>query len=227
MANARQKYDDANVLLENERWPGVQSTATMALEEVGKALLCGVAILVPAKYREELPFWTIWRSHELKLAIAHLALALLGDRPATTSVDTFIDQLTSAASADNAAKFNSFYVDYDDGVVALPSTVGESAARAMAVKVGNLLDEVEEAFSASNLFALVTATGEDRDVLVNFMRRLMIQAADEAGFLSAIFTEIDAMREGAFEWFETPLVLPPGIEEWEPPQLESRPGDSD
>jgi AbiV family abortive infection protein len=228
MSNARQKYGDAVVLLESGRWSGACSSGTMALEEIGKAILCAVAIIMPPTFRQEFRLWRLWRSHGMKLAAAHLVSVIFTEEQSTVpTLDALMDTITSAANVDNTAKFNSFYVDYDDGRVILPSAVGEATASAIVATVHKVLDEFDGPLSADNLHSLVTAEGADHEVLVKIMRRLMSYAADESGFLESIYADIDALRAGTFDWFSPESVaLPPGLDEWQLPRLESSPQES-
>lgn len=181
IANARQRHDDAQVLVDASRWAAAHSFATLGMEEMGKAFVCGIAIVAPVVVTDGLPFWRMLRSHEGKLFVAHTLLALIeAERPAPSD-DEFVEGVVSAATLDNAAKFNSLYVDYRDGKVVLPSTVDEAGARLMVAQLGKLLDEAGVAFSAGNLRDLVTAEGDDLVALTNIMRRLMSCIAQEVG----------------------------------------------
>lgn len=141
LAHAQQQLDRAQLLLDNRDWPGAYATATLAFEEVGKAVLCTVGMSIPARFQVNDWFWQAFNHHEPKITIARFVLTLF--TAAGTPSQPFeqaIEDLGVSAAADNETKFRALYVGYRDGSVLQPADVGEQEALGMIDNVRRCLD---------------------------------------------------------------------------------------
>jgi len=138
-ANADTLADDAAFLARAGRFPRAHSLAVLAVEEVGKAMLCVVATFPTAEMEQG--FWTEYRKHTSKLAYAHVASTALfgGDGPA-------VEQIATAAAlvdSDAATKLSGLCVDYsDDGRVLTPADLVTEEDALTAIRAARtLVDE--------------------------------------------------------------------------------------
>lgn len=153
--NARDLLADAEILLENQRWPRAHALAVLAGEEAAKAYacVCDVVFGVPKVSRHDLE-----RGHTRKLQLARamtdlvIPLARAGQELLTTAPPT-PTQVEGMAREDNEAKKRGLYVDISaDGSLQRPSDIGESEARAAIASMTDLIswlcfvtsDEVSE-----------------------------------------------------------------------------------
>lgn len=200
IANARAYLKEASILLENEAWARAHSSATLALEEIGKAHLCVSLIWIPEQYRSGFPFWQAFRNHRTKLTFAYIMRAILGDDEPPSSLAGVLESASSAADADNTTKFRGLYVDYEDGALRVPAQVSEAEARAVIARVRLLLHGVGEPYSLSNLLSFISAEGEDRAVIAHMSSRFREMASDEDTFIANLRKELQAMRSGSFDF---------------------------
>jgi len=77
LTHARTKLASAEVLLATGDWPTAHATATLAFEEVGKAMLCLVSMATPERERVNDWFWPAFNNHRPKLTIARFVLDII------------------------------------------------------------------------------------------------------------------------------------------------------
>lgn len=119
-ANARALLGDAELLLENERWPRALALATLAKEEGAKVLMVLLSHMEPSAARAMRQ-----NNHEDKLqAAAATELAFLRD------LDDFhqlVEQVDGATA--HRQKMAAIYVDCRDGTLTTPASVTSEGAR--------------------------------------------------------------------------------------------------
>ncbi|MGH3538754.1 MAG: AbiV family abortive infection protein [Pseudonocardiaceae bacterium] len=177
--NSQRLLTNAELLLDNGSWPVAHALATLALEEVGKSFLCIFASANPEPFRED--FWTAFRSHTVKIQMAHVVLAPLADTTRPRPFFQAIEAFGQAAKADHSTKMRGLYADYQDGTVLNPGDVTEQDARGMVVHARDGLDLLTPfttddgldpefttflAAQSAHLMTLFTSPDGDRDALV-------------------------------------------------------------
>src|SRR6185369_3007249 len=76
---AGEGLEEAEGMLARGRWPLAFSVATLAFEEVGKAIICMMALSMPEDVRAEMPFGEMFTSHTAKITTARFVLTVLGE----------------------------------------------------------------------------------------------------------------------------------------------------
>lgn len=141
LAHAQQQLDRAQLLLGNRDWPGAYAIATLAFEEVGKAVLCTIGMGMPAQFQVNDWFWQAFNNHEPKITIARFVLTLFTSAGTRSQpFDQAIEDLGVMASADHRTKMRALYVGYQDGSVLQPADVGQQDALRMIDNVRGCLD---------------------------------------------------------------------------------------
>ncbi|MFD3700225.1 AbiV family abortive infection protein [Streptomyces sp. NPDC058646] len=141
--NARALLTGAQAVLNEQQWPAAFSIAALALEEVGKAVLCMTMLGMPPAAREEFRpgFNKAFIDHQTKATCTHLVLAVVADEvPAT--LERLLEDVIASARQTNAVKFRGLYVDYTDtGALLKPDDVTEPKAMWMVSTVTTALTE--------------------------------------------------------------------------------------
>lgn len=131
--NALALITDAEILAEADRFPRAYALATLALEELGKADLCLVAMTWPEMPSEE--FWEIFKDHEVKLARAHFKDSFRQPEPYGTMAKQRRKGKKFSRSR-HSQKMRGLYVDYENGRISNPKKITETMARAQIKTVG-------------------------------------------------------------------------------------------
>lgn len=144
LGNAGELLADARILLAVQRAPRAHALATLALEEIGKAYVCLLAVVpvpMPEPFfgpRGQSDFWVAWNSHTDKLSWARAFMELL-IAPAAPAAEV-VSRLGESTRADHVRKMRGLYVDYAGGTVQLPSDVTAAEAEELASDVQAVLD---------------------------------------------------------------------------------------
>lgn len=139
--HARGQLQDAEHLIERERWSPALVTAALGLEEMGKAHLCTSMLAYSPEQRatQATEFWKTFNSHAAKAAIAQTQLMMLTS-PAPPNAATLFADITASAEKVNDAKFRGLYVDVaEDGELTEPDEVAEAHARAVVEQLARVL----------------------------------------------------------------------------------------
>lgn len=148
--NARNLLASARAVRDGQQWPMAFSVAALALEEVGKAVLCTTMLAWPQAVREDFrpKFPKAFNSHEAKAFCAHLALQMVAEE-VPEGLERLMEEAIEAASRTNAVKFRGLYVDYTAaGDILTPEDVTEEQAHQMIVIVEAVLDLSSDAEDA-------------------------------------------------------------------------------
>jgi AbiV family abortive infection protein len=138
--NATGLIEDAEVLSSQGRWARSYALGVLALEEVGKFVLC-VAASTWAAERADV-FWTAFVTHETKLTYARTLLGIWG-LEISTGTTAAIDTAVSSAPGEHQQKMRGLYVDLvDDTTISHPQTVSEEYARRMTADVRQFLNSL-------------------------------------------------------------------------------------
>ena len=142
--NSRRLMDDAELLASRGHWATAYSVAILAFEEVGKAWLSIVAMMVPEDSRAGLPFGDLVSGHIEKLQAAHgmaFMLAFLrGGDEAPESIMQDGDVLEALARDHNLYKQRGIYADIRDGVIWDPARISREQTRSMVGAIRDILD---------------------------------------------------------------------------------------
>lgn len=135
-ANARDLIEDAEILLEKERWPRAYALAVLAYEEFGKGLMALAlaaahpSLMTPARLRE------LKSGHIRKLMSAYEHEAMVGAPELWVTVPQSRENSRDA----NLLKQRGFYIDFrDDGSLRVPSEIGEDDARTLVTRVHKII----------------------------------------------------------------------------------------
>ena len=144
LGNAGDLLADARILLVARSAPRAHTLATLALEEIGKAYVCLLAVVpvpMPEPFfgpRGQSDFWAAWNSHTDKLSWARAFMELL-IAPAGPATEV-VSRLGELTRADHVRKMRGLYVDYAGGAVQLPSEVTAAEAEELVSDVQAVLD---------------------------------------------------------------------------------------
>ncbi|MFF3139250.1 AbiV family abortive infection protein [Streptomyces mirabilis] len=142
--SAGSKLKAATLLLGAQQWAEAHYNAALGFEELGKAHLCLVVVMIPTRYRSELPpreFSEMFNGHGAKAAFGHLVLRGLVDQDTPAAVTDMLADAEAAAAQTNTTKFRGLYVDLGaDGTLLHPSDVAEADARWMVDRLQTLHD---------------------------------------------------------------------------------------
>jgi AbiV family abortive infection protein len=153
LANAKDLLDDAQVLVDAGRFPRALALATLSWEEVSKADLCALAIMLPEITPDY--FWEHFRNHEGKLSRVHAFAGFL--RPESIGhMEEYAKKVKGQSKSTQDLKERGFYVDYRRGKVLLPGQIGEKAARKQIKIVRESLAVADAAFSGEPIGIMFT-----------------------------------------------------------------------
>lgn len=125
-ANAKDLLGEAELLAGARRFPRALALAALSSEEVSKARLCLLAIILPELTPDY--FWDHFRNHAGKLARVQVFADLLQPEP-VGPVDEHVKKVVGRSKSTQDLKERCLYVDYRRGKILLPSQVTERAAR--------------------------------------------------------------------------------------------------
>jgi AbiV family abortive infection protein len=151
LANAHDLLDDAQLLLDAGRWPRAYALATLAWEELSKAQLCVLAVIMAGDMTAE-DFWAEYKTHEGKLGRVLMLADVMSSAP-VGPVTEHASKIGGQARSAQKDKERGLYVDYRRGTVLLPSQVSERAARRRVTEVREALTAAEVMFSPASLAA--------------------------------------------------------------------------
>lgn len=122
VANAQDYLHEAQWLLRRQRWGRAQVFAILGREELGKASVYLLMVLMPGM-RELVPLE--FRDHKAKLVVAEISQRVSAHMvggtqvPGLELIEAFagVGEITGA---DNLAKKRGMYVDFEDGVTYRP-----------------------------------------------------------------------------------------------------------
>jgi AbiV family abortive infection protein len=140
LANAKDLLNDAQLLADAGRFPRSLALATLSWEELSKADLCVIAMVLPEVTSDY--FWENFRDHEGKLARVHAF--------------EWVDGFKALSKSTQNLKERSLYVDFRRGKILLPTQVTEKAARKQIKAVREALDFAERAFSGESVRMMFT-----------------------------------------------------------------------
>jgi AbiV family abortive infection protein len=206
--SAQRYLDDSRVLLDARSWPGAYANATLGIEEIGKATICGTMLALTAEDRAQFNFDKSFNSHVDKLSCAFLVLHLFRLTPTATTSE-MLDMVQRTAIEVNSQKFRGLYVDYIDGAVREPSTeINEAAARARVADLSELVEQYAERYTAELLLEMTNAEGEGRDLMAGMAAQLLaLLDGDE----ETAYPKIQAMFAGmADDTFDLSALIAEG-----------------
>lgn len=142
--NAADLLDEAELLLRNRRWARAYPLSVLAFEEMGKAWMTIVAMMMPDDIRSEWPLTELMATHIDKLVAAlflgrFLSSAAVGEDP-FGAVVAVSENVGTLAGEHNRAKQRGFYVDLAGGEVREPRTVSKAEACGVSATVRTLAD---------------------------------------------------------------------------------------
>jgi AbiV family abortive infection protein len=151
--NAKDLLNDAQLLADAGRFPRALALATLSWEELSKADLCALAMVLP----EVTPgyFWEHFRDHEGKLARVHAFATFMQPKP-IGSVEDWAERVKALSKATQDLKERSLYVDCRRGRILFPSQISERAARKQIKAVREALDFADKAFSGESVKIVFT-----------------------------------------------------------------------
>lgn len=135
--NAAEKLKDAEALFARARWSSAYALAVLALEEVGKAMLCVSAFSNPAAAGQ---LTSDLRKHQVKLeAAVGLVLAINGTED--ESAMGILEQAVAQVPHIHELRMHSLYVDSPDfGVYRTPADVTETDAKRLVGYLSSAVD---------------------------------------------------------------------------------------
>jgi AbiV family abortive infection protein len=192
MRNAGALLDDACLLLDAHRAPRAHALATLALEEIGKASLCMLALLpLPEPFygfRSKGDFWAAWRDHADKLGWALGFLGLIVREP-VGAVTEAIERIGTAACDGHLRKLRGFYVDYSDGKILSPAQVSVAEAQQIVDDAHALLEVAAATWLADGLAGRARDLDQHRDALAGLQEQLAQAVMADADGLVASFRQ--------------------------------------
>ncbi len=191
LRNAGDLLDDARLLLEAGRPPRAHALATLALEEIGKASLCMLALSPgpePFYGSSKGGFWAAWQDHAVKLGWALGFLGLIDREPAGPATEA-IERLQGAARDGHLRKLDGFYVDYRDGKILSPAQVSAAEARQTANDARTLLEVAATSWLADGLADRMRDLDQHRDAIVGLLEQLAQAVVIDADGLLASFRQ--------------------------------------
>ena len=166
LANAKDLLNDAQLLADAGRFPRSLALATLSWEELSKADLCAMAMVLPEVTPDY--FWEHFRDHEGKLARVYAFAAFIQPKP-IGSVGDWAERVKALSKSTQDLKERSLYVDYRRGKILLPSQVTEKAARKQIKAVREALDFADRAFSGESVGIMFTQVNTIAGPLKNSM----------------------------------------------------------
>ena len=162
LSNAHDLLGDAQRLADTGSHPRAHSLATLAWEELSKAQLCLLAMLLSDITPED--FWKSFRSHEGKLARVHAVAGLMRPEP-VGPVSEYVKSVVGQSASAAKQRERGLYVDYRRGRILLPSQIGEQAAKRHIQVVREALAFADSAFILDDLDDMVAQVIDMRDRL--------------------------------------------------------------
>lgn len=192
LRNAGDLLDDARLLLDAGRPPRAHALATLALEEIGKASLCMLALLpVPEPFygsSSKGGFWVAWQDHAAKLGWALGFLGLIVREPAGPAIEA-VERLQGAARDGHLRKLDGFYVDYRDGKILSPAQVSAAEARQIADDARALLEVAAASWLTDGLADRMRDLDQHRDAIAGLLQQLAQAVVIDADGLLASFRQ--------------------------------------
>ncbi|MET9321985.1 AbiV family abortive infection protein [Streptomyces sp. NPDC003038] len=155
--HARELLRAARLVLDAEIWSVAYANAALALEEIGKGVMCTAILPLPdGKRQEEMEaFRARVTDHGAKSFCAQLVLGMAGEG-APDSVEELFKQADRNARRTNKNKFRGLYVDYKNtGHILRPSDITKTQATeliATAEKALAISEGAEDALSRPDLY---------------------------------------------------------------------------
>jgi AbiV family abortive infection protein len=153
LSNAKDLLGDARLLADAGSFPRAYALATLSWEELSKAQLCLLAVLLPEITSEN--FWEGFRDHKGKLSRAHGFAAFMEPVPVGSVAEYAKKVLRGAKSADKQ-KLRALYVDYRRGKIQLPSQITAKVARKQIKAVLEAIAFADSSFSIDSLDNLLS-----------------------------------------------------------------------
>jgi AbiV family abortive infection protein len=147
-ANAEDLISDAELLADAGRFPRAHALATLAHEEIGKAQLCLLAVMLPEITHEE--FWAAFKSHTGKL-IRVTGFGRLSSAEPIGPIAAYAKIVKGQSSSAHTRKLRGLYVDYKGGRVLLPRQVNEKEAKSQIRSADEALALTERPFPLDHL----------------------------------------------------------------------------
>lgn len=164
--NAKDLLSDAQLLADAGRFPRALALVTLSWEELSKADLCALAIVLPEITSDY--FWEHFRDHEGKLARVHAFAAFMQPKP-IGSVEDWTERARVLSKATQDLRERSLYVDCRRGKILLPSQISERVARKQIKAVRKALDFADRAFSGESVRVMFTQVNALASPLKNAM----------------------------------------------------------
>jgi AbiV family abortive infection protein len=161
-ANARDLISDAELLADAGRFPRAHALATLAHEEIGKAQLCLLAVMLPESTPEE--FWDAFTSHTGKL-MRVIGFGRLTSAEPIGPIAEYARTVQGESSSAHARKMRGLYVDYENERILLPSQIKEKDARSQIGSAREALALCERGFPLDRLADSFTQMQPIIDVL--------------------------------------------------------------
>ncbi len=190
MKHASEGMTEAEGMLTRERWHWAFSTATLAIEEIGKAALCLAALGMPEDVRALMPFGAAFTDHKTKIAGARLILTIFGSNSPPPAFETITENIEASARATHQMRLHGMYVNYDDnGDLRLPSEVGEEAARGIVGELSAMLEMIPPSFRLGPL---------DDEELADFFRVFLAEVLGAEELFLATNSEMVSFMQNEF-----------------------------
>jgi AbiV family abortive infection protein len=164
LANAKDLLNDAVLLVNSGSFPRALALATLSWEELSKADLCALAMVLPEITAEQ--FWSHFRDHEGKLIRVHALAGFMRPEP-IGPISGYAKKIRGRSRSTQDLKERGLYIDYRQGKVLLPSQVTESAARKQIKNVREALAIADAAFSGESIEIMFTQLNPLLDPLRN------------------------------------------------------------
>jgi AbiV family abortive infection protein len=205
-ANAGDLISDAELLADVGRFPRAHALATLAHEEIGKAQLCLLAVMLPEITPEE--FWDAFKSHMGKL-IRVTGFGRMTSAEPIGPVAEYAKIVKGQSSSAHTRKLRGLYVDYKSGRVLLPSQVKEKEAKNQIRSARKALALTEWAFPLDHLdWAIGQMSG-----LIGAIKEA---AKDQDALAAALQMALNGSHERLQELLSKPPDLLPRLSSSEP-----------
>ncbi|MGW6456536.1 AbiV family abortive infection protein [Streptomyces sp. NPDC055078] len=132
-SHARKQLRAAQAILDTGIWPIAFANAALALEEMGKSVLCLSVLIWPDAKRQAAAegFRAAVNDHEFKAFCVYFVLGIMGEEP-PEGLEQLFKQARADARRTNRRKFRSLYTDSNaTGNILSPQDITEEHARDM------------------------------------------------------------------------------------------------
>ncbi len=205
-ANAGDLISDAELLADVGRFPRAHALATLAHEEIGKAQLCLLAVMLTEITPEE--FWDAFKSHTGKL-IRVTGFGRMTSAEPIGPVAEYAKIVKGHSSSAHTRKLRGLYVDYKSRRVLLPSQVKEKEAKNQIRSAREALALTEWAFPLDHLdWAIGQMSG-----LIGALKEA---AKDQDALAGALQMALNGSHERRQELLSKPPDLLPPLSSSEP-----------